>query len=239
MIDRPGIYIIQNMDNGKVYVGSTVNLRKRWIKHKFHLNRGDHHSLHLQRAWDKYGESAFVFKPLAVLEVSMHRDVESELIKHYRSDEKDHGYNICSEWRSRLGVKSSSKTKRAISRSIKEWHKSVDPKQRKRWASKGGKASALLPREPVSDSAKTNMSKAAVRRFSDKTEREQQRIRITALSGRPIVVHKYDTQEYVGTFPSIRECVRALGIEQCRRGVKYALDGKYKQAKGYTFAYAE
>jgi len=55
------VYSIINTVNGKRYIGSTSNHIRRFRAHKWSLRRGSHHSLKLQRAWDKYGEQAFVF----------------------------------------------------------------------------------------------------------------------------------------------------------------------------------
>lgn len=56
-----GIYLIRNVVSGKCYIGSSVNIYKRWAAHKDQLRRKIHHSILLQRAWDKYGERAFTF----------------------------------------------------------------------------------------------------------------------------------------------------------------------------------
>lgn len=56
-----GIYAIQCQTNDRKYIGSSINTWKRWIRHRSDLRRGVHHSLHLQRAWDKYGEDFFEF----------------------------------------------------------------------------------------------------------------------------------------------------------------------------------
>lgn len=56
-----GIYTITNTINGKIYYGSSVNIRRRWYIHRATLKRGKHHNPHLQNAWDKYGENAFRF----------------------------------------------------------------------------------------------------------------------------------------------------------------------------------
>lgn len=56
------VYIIRNLVTSRVYVGSSTNPRQRWTAHKSQLNRGSHHSIYLQRAWEKYGPDAFVFE---------------------------------------------------------------------------------------------------------------------------------------------------------------------------------
>ena len=74
-----GIYAIVNKVNGKRYVGSAVNFKKRAIIHKYHLKKGTHHCEHLQRAWNKYGPESFAFvileivaKPLALTYLTHH-----------------------------------------------------------------------------------------------------------------------------------------------------------------------
>lgn len=58
------IYQIKNLQNGRVYVGSSGNLKKRWKEHKNDLKNGAHHSQKLQNAWNKYGEDSFEFSIL-------------------------------------------------------------------------------------------------------------------------------------------------------------------------------
>lgn len=56
-----GVYQIVNTINGHRYIGSAVDIRKRWNEHKRDLRNNRHHSVYLQRAWNKYGESCFEF----------------------------------------------------------------------------------------------------------------------------------------------------------------------------------
>lgn len=55
-----GIYAIVHLATGRRYVGSTGNLRSRLRSHRRELSRGVHRNRHLQGAWSKYGEAAFV-----------------------------------------------------------------------------------------------------------------------------------------------------------------------------------
>jgi group I intron endonuclease len=65
---KSGIYAIRCLVNGKVYVGSAVNIVSRWRVHKHHLTHHKHHSIHLQRVWDKHGPEAFSWEILEYVE---------------------------------------------------------------------------------------------------------------------------------------------------------------------------
>ena len=56
-----GIYIIRNLVNDKIYVGSSVNIRRRFSQHKSTLRHNTHKNKHLQNAWNKHGEENFEF----------------------------------------------------------------------------------------------------------------------------------------------------------------------------------
>jgi len=64
-----GIYLIRNIVNGKIYIGSSIDMRRRWVRHRFLLEKGVHHSRHLQGAWDAYGgQDGFIFMALEHIE---------------------------------------------------------------------------------------------------------------------------------------------------------------------------
>ncbi len=87
-----GVYQIRNLVNNKVYVGSSINLKERWRRHKKDLRKEKHHSIILQRAWNKYGEKSFVFEVLKECEEQNLRDFETELLISLEPV-----YNICKE----------------------------------------------------------------------------------------------------------------------------------------------
>ena len=74
------IYAIENTVNSRCYIGSTANYKSRWHTHRSRLRNGKHHSFILQRAWDKYGEGAFVFKLLVVCPLEQRIDYENRLM---------------------------------------------------------------------------------------------------------------------------------------------------------------
>lgn len=103
----PCIYAIRNNVTGKYYVGSASNFVGRRKVHLSRLRHGTHHSVLLQRAWDKYGESAFEFVVLEEVERSRTALIERE---QYWIDSLDaanprRGYNIAPLAWSSLGVK--------------------------------------------------------------------------------------------------------------------------------------
>ena len=55
------IYIIRNSINGKFYIGSSKKYHIRKLRHFNELRKNKHHSIHLQRAFNKYSEENFEF----------------------------------------------------------------------------------------------------------------------------------------------------------------------------------
>lgn len=55
-------YTITNIKNGKVYIGETMNVERRWKEHKESLDKKAHYNYKLQNDWSKYGEESFKFE---------------------------------------------------------------------------------------------------------------------------------------------------------------------------------
>ena len=105
-----GIYQIINIVNGNTYIGSAVDFNVRWKNHIKLLRKGNHHSIHLQRAWNIYGESSFKFQILFTC-------IKEELLSYeqYFINKESPAYNICRNAGSTLGVKLSDNTKLKMS----------------------------------------------------------------------------------------------------------------------------
>lgn len=75
-LNLKGVYIILNTINRKYYIGSTdVSFQNRFKNHFIALKNNKHKNWHLQAAWNKYGEDAFIFIIFKVLTNNI-RDVE-------------------------------------------------------------------------------------------------------------------------------------------------------------------
>ena len=83
MASVSGIYLILNTRSGKVYIGQSQDIRKRWSEHKRELNKGIHTNTHLQHAWNKYGAKAFKFKILERCEVVLLDSREQHFLDIY------------------------------------------------------------------------------------------------------------------------------------------------------------
>lgn len=100
----PGIYQWRCIPTGKIYIGSTLNLRRRWNEHLKALRCKQHGNPHLQHAWDKYGENAFEF---SILELVMFAEYlierEQAWLDATRCYDPSMGFNICPTAGSSLG----------------------------------------------------------------------------------------------------------------------------------------
>lgn len=108
-MNQAGIYCIVNRANGKFYVGSAVNLGRRWYMHRNRLNANGHRNTHLQAAWNKYGGGAFEFSVIEFVE-NKESLIEREQAWLDRYSDSALFYNICKVASSRLGVKARSET---------------------------------------------------------------------------------------------------------------------------------
>jgi group I intron endonuclease len=108
-----GIYKIENILNGDMYIGQAAILENRERNHFYTLRKNTHRNRHLQRAFNKYGEDSFIFEILLICEK------DKETLTYYEQHYVDilhPAYNICRNCvESRLGVKSSKKTRKKLS----------------------------------------------------------------------------------------------------------------------------
>jgi len=106
-----GIYKIESKTNPKrCYFGSAIDINTRWKRHLMDLNRNKHHSIKLQRHYNKYGESDLLFTVLLCC-------MESDLLKNeqYYIESYESYFNICKIAGNCSGVCASEKTREKIS----------------------------------------------------------------------------------------------------------------------------
>lgn len=71
--ERPkpaGVFQVKNTANGKVLLGSSLNLEGPLNLHKFMLSTGHHDNKALQQEWNEYGADKFIFEILEMVKVT-------------------------------------------------------------------------------------------------------------------------------------------------------------------------
>jgi group I intron endonuclease len=115
-----GIYQIKNLVNGKVYIGSSVNIKARWSGHRSSLRKNTHHSAALQRAWNKYGADAFEFSILEIVaDKSKIFERETHYVSFFNSANGIDGYNTLVVGGSAAGYKHSDEARAKMSKGQK------------------------------------------------------------------------------------------------------------------------
>ncbi len=97
-------------------MGCAVCFKNRWDVHKSELNNNIHHSIYLQRAWDKYGKEKFKFIILEIVEDKEKLlDREQHWLDKTKCCKREIGYNLNQTAGSNLGMKHTEKTKKKMS----------------------------------------------------------------------------------------------------------------------------
>jgi group I intron endonuclease len=116
-MDKHGIYCIENIINEKKYIGQTLNLEKRKIKHFNDLRKNKNSNPYLQFSFNKYGINNFKFEILLYCESFELTRYEQFFVDFYTPETL---YNIRLECvDSNLGWSPSSETRKKMSESAK------------------------------------------------------------------------------------------------------------------------
>lgn len=90
-----GIYKIENLTNGKKYIGQSCDIMKRWADHRWALENDRHTNGHLQNAWNK-AQGHFDFSVIETCEAEELDAREEYWIAYYRANDPALGYNLTS-----------------------------------------------------------------------------------------------------------------------------------------------
>ena len=166
------VYTITNIVNNKVYVGQTIDIKKRKNAHFYKLKINKHENKHLQRSFNKYGRDNFIFKIIAVINNREQLDVlENFFVFYYGFPDENKSFNMIEGG----GVKSgenhpfygkhhSKETKRKLSEIKKGKHHSKETKRKISEAKKG---------KHLSEETKRKMSEAKKgKHLSEETKRK-------------------------------------------------------------------
>lgn len=121
---KSGIYKIENIVTGKVYIGQSCNIDERLKSHRRSLLRGSHDNQRLQRAWNKYGESYFVFDVVEIVAANDNLTQKEQYWIDTLRAAGPGGYNMCPAAGSCLGRKLS-KEQRERRKGRTPWNKGM------------------------------------------------------------------------------------------------------------------
>lgn len=81
--NSPGIYTIENIYNGKMYIGSSNTLRRRILSHINLLSKNKHHSYKLQGSFNKHGIDNFKFYILEyiIFPINYNKQIKNEYLE--------------------------------------------------------------------------------------------------------------------------------------------------------------
>ncbi len=123
---KPGIYNLINKLNGKIYIGKTNNLKRRFRDHKQSSKKYYRGKYPIVRALQKYGWHNFdvqILEYFDEIENEKLLDIEAEWIKKLDATNREKGYNICKRSTDRTKVKVLKKIKLRKKRILSKEHK--------------------------------------------------------------------------------------------------------------------
>lgn len=124
----PGVYRITCLPSQKVYIGSTNDLARRWTEHRKMLRGGRHPNIHLQSAWNKYGESQFIYEVLELILASFVTEREQYWIDRLHAADRRYGFNNAPVADPPAGYRHTTVARAAMARGHdKVWSGFIDP----------------------------------------------------------------------------------------------------------------
>jgi len=256
-----GIYKITNTVNGKIYVGSSINLHRRSIEHFWELRKKQHSNQHLQNSFNMFGEDAFSFEVLEyVLDVNKLLEREQYYIDKLNACDDAVGYNICPKAGNMLGVPCSEERKQKISLANKgrkrskefcermskmkkgENHPFFGKKRPKEFGQKISEKLKGRKRKPLTDEQKQKMSeslKGKKRRpfTQDERERISNGLKKYFSENRCANCRRVRNVDTGEVYESVIDVERILNLPLRHSHIGDVCRGKRKLAYGYKWEY--
>lgn len=230
-----------NKINGKKYIGITsVPVKYRW-------GRGSGYAEHLPigRAIRKYGWDNF--EHLVILE-NLDEDeakrLEIELIREWKTQDDQYGYNICAGGDGVTGWHPSEETKKKQSAAAISLHRygERNPNYGHCWTAEMRNAASERKKGNVSEETRRKMSESAKKRIGDKnpfygkTHSDETKKKLAELRHRR--VKQIDQSgNVIGIYNSIKEAAKSIGMSGT--AISNCCRGKTKTCHGYKWEYAE
>jgi group I intron endonuclease len=215
MENKPVVYKITNLINNKKYVGSAKSFIKRKKDHLNRLKNNKHHSKKLQNSFNKYGEDAFEFNILEVVEdINLLIQTEQKWIDELKPE---YNMTLIAGLNSHLGMKRSNETKKKISDALTGRKLSDEHKEKVRQTLTGKKFS-----EERKEKHKKALNESTKFKEMLKSKERNEKIKQTRLKNGGYIV-TYETKKLISETLKKQNLQSAISVEI----EKYSLDGGF------------
>lgn len=208
-----GIYQIKNLVNGKLYIGSTEVLGRRWSTHLQRLRKNRHHSWKLQKDFNTYGEAEFEFTPLFICSEKDLCFYEQRALGTF--DTVNQGYNVSAHAEAPMkGRNHSEETKTKISEAL---HGNQYAR-----GSKGRLGQT---------NSKEHREKLSLAHTGKKRDPEQVKKTADALRGRPGSPHSEETKAHLS---EVHKIIQSQRTKHPMTGKQHSEETKLRMSQAHT-----
>lgn len=228
------IYKITNLTTSQIYIGSSIDVKDRVRRHFKDLKANKHHSLKMQRSYNKYGKDVFKVEYLVSVPEQYRQKIEQWFLDNnecYFNNEKI--VNKPSIYR----IRSEEENEKSRLRMLKnEYWKLAHPmsEEGKKRVSESSKNRIWTDemRKKLSESLKKSSHKRAPR----KKHTESTKIKVSKNSHNKRVVIQYNLNgRALKVWSSITDIVNTLNFQQA--SISRCCQGKQKTSYGFVFKY--
>lgn len=237
-----GIYLLRNLINGKIYVGKSVNIKRRMYQHSkpetYYKNGKE---TPIVRAINKYGFENFSIEILEIFDKNTESDkiIKSEIswIEKLEANNLDKGYNLLLGGTDWTGYNHSENTKQILSEKASERYQGENNPM-------FGKNHSTESRDKISETRiKNSIGKGENNPFFGKSHSDETRFIISEkakLRGnpkrkRPIFQISLETGDVLKEWDSAVDAAKELGLHAS--GINLACNGKYKTSQGFIWRF--
>jgi group I intron endonuclease len=227
-----GIYMILNIVNGKFYIGSSVNVNSRISGHKHLLNKGNHHSKYLQRAWNKYKEESFIFELIEKCDPEECLKREQVWLDFHQCYDKTIGYNIVNIAGRTTGYKHDKECLLKMSMNKKIMNSKLTKEELKDIYGKGRKD------KPISDEHHSKLKEGLIKSGWLSSNRKKEIVKKSNFEKISKPLLQYDKEgNFITEYHNARIALDAIGLGYLKRSAGISNSINNPKSNGSAYGY--
>jgi group I intron endonuclease len=227
-----GIYMILNIVNGKFYIGSSVNVDSRMSGHKHSLNKGNHHSKYLQRAWDKHKEKSFIFELVEKCDSEDCLKREQVWLDFHKCYDKNIGYNIVNIAGRTTGYKHNKECLLKMSMNKKIMNSKLTKEELKGIYGKGRKD------KPISDEHHSKLKEGLIKSGWLSSNRKKEIVKKSNFEKISKPLLQYDKEgNFIAEYHNARIALDTIGLGYLKRSAGISNSINNPKSNGSAYGY--